>query len=97
MMKPSPLALPQMPWWLDGVLLVTAFLLWFSGSSHRDDVWGLLQKMLAVIAVAVVLLGGRQIVLEAAVLALALWLPGAQSRRLRSFNSAASGFEEDRP
>jgi hypothetical protein len=85
-----------MPWWLDGVLLLTALLLWFAGSAHPDDVWGLLQKMLAVIAVAVVLLGGRQMLLEAAVLAVALWLPGAQSRRLRSFNSAISGFEADR-
>lgn len=85
-----------MPWWLDGVLLLSALLLWFSGSAHRDDVWGLLQKMLAVLAAAVVLLGGRQMVLEAAVLALALWLPGAQSRRLRSVNNAASGFEADR-
>ena len=86
-----------MPWWLDGVLLVVATMLWLSGSNHRDDVWGLLQKMLAVIAVVVVLLGGRQMLLEAGLLALALWLPGANSRRLRSagpdFSSAASGFE----
>ena len=82
-----------MPWWLDGVLLVTATLLWFAGSAHHDDVWGLLQKMLAVIGVLVVLLGGRQMLLEAAVLALALWLPGAQSRRLRSLSNAASRFE----
>ncbi|MBM5808480.1 MAG: hypothetical protein FJ051_01470 [Cyanobacteria bacterium M_surface_9_m1_291] len=82
-----------MPWWLDGVLLLTAFLLWFWGSAHRDDVWGLLQKLLAVVAVAVVLLGGRQMLLEAGVLALALWLPGASSRRLRSFSSEAAGFE----
>lgn len=85
-----------MPWWLDGALLLSAFLLWFSGSSHRDDVWGLLQKMLAVSAVVVVLLGGRQMLLEAGVLALALWLPGASSRRLRSFSNAAAGFEADR-
>lgn len=81
-----------MPWWLDGVLLLVALLLWLSGSSNRDDVWGLLQKLLAGVAVAVVLLGGRQMLLEALVLGLALWLPGAESRRLRSFSSAASGF-----
>jgi len=81
-----------MPWWLDGVLLVVALLLWLSGSSNRDDVWGLLQKLLAGVAVAVVLLGGRQMLLEALVLGLALWLPGAESRRLRSVSSAASGF-----
>ena len=86
-----------MPWWLDGGLLVTAAVLWRSGSKHRDDVWGLLQKMLAVIALLVVLLGGRLMLLEAALVGLALWLPGASSRRLRSagtgFSNAASGFE----
>jgi hypothetical protein len=72
-----------MPWWLDAVLLVSAALLWFSGSADRDDVWGLLLKMLAGIALLVVLLGGRQILLEGLVLALALWLPSASSSRLR--------------
>jgi len=85
-----------MPWWLDLVLLVMALMLWLSGSGNRDDVWGLLQRLLAVIAAAVVLLGGRQMVLEALVLALALWLPGADSQRLRSvgrsFSSADEGF-----
>ena len=85
-----------MPWWLDGVLLVVALVLWLSGNSNRDDVWGLLQKLLAGVAVVVVLLGGRQILLEALVLAVALWIPGADSRRLRSFNSAASDFEAER-
>jgi hypothetical protein len=77
-------ALVAMPWWLDAVLLVSAALLWFSGSADRDDVWGLLLKMLAGIAVLVVLLGGRQILLEGLALALALWLPSASSRRLLS-------------
>jgi hypothetical protein len=81
---------------LDLLLLVTALVLWLSGSGNRDDVWGLLQRMLAVVAAAVVLLGGRQMVLEALVLGLALWLPGADSQRLRSvgrsFNSADEGY-----
>jgi hypothetical protein len=85
-----------MPWWLDLLLLVTSLVLWLSGSGNRDDVWGLLQRMLAVVAAAVVLLGGRQMVLEALVLGLALWLPGADSQRLRSvgrsFNSADEGY-----
>ncbi|NDC34292.1 MAG: hypothetical protein EBZ51_02620 [Synechococcaceae bacterium WB9_2_112] len=84
-----------MPWWLDGLLLVSALALWRSGSRNRDDVWGLLQKMLALIAVVVVLLGGRQMLLESAVLALALWLPGASSRRLRSLSSADAGSAAD--
>lgn len=82
-----------MPWWLDGVLLISALLLWFFGSAHRDDVWGLLQKILAVVGVAVVLLGGRQMVLEIVVLVFALWLPSAESRRLRSFSNEISEFE----
>jgi len=80
-----------MPWLLDAVLLVTAALLWFSGSADRDDVWGLLLKMLAGAALLVVLLGGRQILLEWLALALALWLPSADSRRLLSNAALRSG------
>ena len=80
-----------MPWWLDAVLLVSAALLWFSGSADRDDVWGLLLKMLAGIALLVVLLGGRQILLEGLALALALWLPSANSSRLLSNAALRSG------
>jgi len=84
-------ALVAMPWLLDAVLLVTAALLWFSGSADRDDVWGLLLKMLAGAALLVVLLGGRQILLEWLALALALWLPSADSRRLLSNAALRSG------
>ena len=80
-----------MPWLLDAVLLVFAALLWFSGSADRDDFWGLLLKMLAGAALLVVLLGGRQILLEGLALALALWLPGADSRRLLSNAALRSG------
>ncbi|MFY8150386.1 MAG: hypothetical protein ACOVNL_14360 [Prochlorococcaceae cyanobacterium] len=67
-----------MPWWLDMVLLLAGALLWGEGSSHADDVIGLLEKILAVAAVLVVLLGGRQLPLEAAALLLAVWLPSAR-------------------
>ncbi|MBE9152633.1 hypothetical protein [Cyanobium sp. LEGE 06113] len=77
-----------MPWWLDLVLLSLAATLWFSGSADRDDVWSLLQRMLAVVSVAVVLLGGRQIPLELLALGVALWLPSAGSRRLSSGDAA---------
>jgi len=80
-----------MPWWLDAILLVSAAMLWFSGSADRDDVWGLLLKMLATVATLVVLLGGHQILLELLVLALALWLPSANSRRLLSSAALRSG------
>ena len=73
-----------MPWWLDLLLLALAVILWFSGGADQDDVWSLFQRMLAVTALAVVLLGGRQIPLELLALAVALWLPSAGSRRLSS-------------
>jgi hypothetical protein len=73
-----------MPWWLDLLLLLLAVGLWGSGCENRDDVWGLLQKMLGAVALAVVLVGGRQIWLELIALVVALWLPGANSGRLAS-------------
>ncbi|MEB3324673.1 MAG: hypothetical protein VKM17_04990 [Cyanobacteriota bacterium] len=66
-----------MPWWMDLVLLVVGCVLWIVGDNHRDDAIGLLVKILATAAVMVVLLGGRWLPLELAILALALWLPSA--------------------
>jgi hypothetical protein len=66
-----------MPWWMDLLLLGVGLTLWLLGDNHRDDVIGLLEKILGVAAVLVVLLSGRWLLLEAATLALALWLPGA--------------------
>lgn len=66
-----------MPWWMDLILLVIGLILWLLGDNHRDDVIGLLEKILAVAAVMVVLLSGRWLLLEGAALALALWLPSA--------------------
>ncbi|MEB3349675.1 MAG: hypothetical protein VKO00_06635 [Cyanobacteriota bacterium] len=80
-----------MPWWLDLLVLLLAAGLWASGRDHTDDVWGLLQKLLATVALAVVLLGGRQILLELILLAVALWLPGANSSRLASRRSPGDG------
>lgn len=67
-----------MPWWLDLLLLSAATALWCSGNANDDDVWSLFQKFLAAVALAVVLLGGRQIFLELLALGLALWLPSAR-------------------
>ncbi len=66
-----------MPWWLDLVLLLAAVVLWSQGSTQNDDTIGLLKKIMATAAVAVVLLGGRQVPLEVAALVLALLLPSA--------------------
>jgi hypothetical protein len=71
-----------MPWWLDLLLLASAVAFWRSGSREADDVWSLLQRLFAVVALLVVLLGGRQVLLELLVLALALWLPCSTSPRL---------------
>jgi hypothetical protein len=62
---------------MDLILLVIGLILWLLGDNHRDDVIGLLERILAVAAVMVVLLGGRWLLLEGAALALALWLPSA--------------------
>lgn len=83
-----------MPWWLDILLLLASLALWVSGTDERDDVWGLFQKMLGVAALLVVILGGRQIVLELAGLALALWLPSASSRRLLSTSYSSEPLED---
>jgi len=72
------------PLWLDILVLVAAVGLWAAGLANGDDVWSLFQQLLGVIALLVVILGGRLLVLELAGLALAIWLPGANSRRLLS-------------
>ena len=66
-----------MPWWLDLVLLASAVYLWIKGGNTPDDVWSVFQKFLAFVAVLVVLLGGRQLLLEILALALTFWLPTA--------------------
>lgn len=66
-----------MPWWLDLVLLAAAVFLWARASATPDDVWSVFQKFLAFVAVVVVLLGGRQVLLEILVLSVTLWLPSA--------------------
>jgi hypothetical protein len=73
-----------MPWWLDLVLLTSATAFWWRASREGDDVWCLLLKLFAVVALAVVLLGGRQVLLELLALALALWLPSSTSSHLWS-------------
>lgn len=66
-----------MPWWLDVVLLLTGVLLWLTSGRRSDDVWDMFQKIMAVLMVMLVLLGGRWVPLEIAALALTLFLPSA--------------------
>ena len=67
-----------MPWWITLVLLSLGTLLWVSGRSNPDDVIGLLEQMLAIALGLVVLFVGRNLVLEASALVLALRLPAAR-------------------
>ncbi|MBW4530310.1 MAG: hypothetical protein KME02_06420 [Aphanothece saxicola GSE-SYN-MK-01-06B] len=62
---------------MDLLLLASAVYLWIKGGNTPDDVWSVFQKFLALVAVLVVLLGGRQILLEVLALALTFWLPTA--------------------
>ncbi|KAF0654898.1 hypothetical protein L107_00225 [Cyanobium sp. Copco_Reservoir_LC18] len=66
-----------MPWWLDLALLALAVALWQKAGNTPDDVWSVFQKFLSFVAVVVVLLGGRQLLLEILALALTFWLPSA--------------------
>ncbi|TVS02667.1 MAG: hypothetical protein EA413_11880 [Cyanobium sp. PLM2.Bin73] len=73
-----------MPWWLDLLLLTSATAFWVRASREADDVWSLLLKLFAVVALMVVLLGGRQVLLELLALTLALYLPSSSSPNLWS-------------
>jgi len=66
-----------MTWWSELLLLLLAAGLWIRGISHRDEVFALFAKFLAVLVLVVVLIAGRPVLLELALLALALWLPSA--------------------
>ena len=63
--------------WSHFLLLLLALVLWWRGSSDRDEVYGLFARFLAVIVLLVLLIAGRPLVLELGLLALALWLPSA--------------------
>ncbi|MCX5947609.1 MAG: hypothetical protein NTY67_05300 [Cyanobacteria bacterium] len=66
-----------MPWWSVLLFLGLAVLLWQRGRSHRDDVIGLFTKFLGVLVLVVVVVAGQPLLLELALLALALYLPSA--------------------
>lgn len=63
--------------WSHFLLLLLAFGLWWRGCADRDEVFGLFVRFLAVVVVLVLLIAGRPLLLELALLALALWLPSA--------------------
>ncbi len=66
-----------MPWWSVLLFLALSLLLWIRGRSDRDDVIGLFTKFLAVLVLVVVVVAGQPLLLELALLVLALWLPSA--------------------
>jgi hypothetical protein len=69
---------PGMPLWLDLLFLGLAVLLWTKGGRQLDDVVMMLMRILAVAFALVVLLGGRLLLLEIALLLLVLWLPSVR-------------------
>jgi heme/copper-type cytochrome/quinol oxidase subunit 4 len=66
-----------MAWWVELILLITGVLLWLTSSERSDDVWDMFQKLIAILVVMVVLLGGRWVPLEIGALMLAFLLPSA--------------------
>jgi len=72
----KPLA---MPWWIDAVILLVSGVLWLQAFVQGDEVIALLEKILAVAALMVVVLGARPLPLLVCGVALALWLPSAAS------------------
>ena len=77
-----------MPWWSTLICLVLAAQLWASSLRNLDDVIGLLEKILAATLAIVVLVVGRNIVLELVGLLVALSLPMA---RTHSGSSTGAG------
>ncbi len=67
-----------MPVWVTLLLLAFSALFWLLGSANGDDVIGLLERLLALGAMAVVLLVARPLPLELGGVLLALWLPRAR-------------------
>jgi uncharacterized membrane protein HdeD (DUF308 family) len=60
---------------VDGVLLLAGLALWIRSCSEGDDVWILFLRGLAAVAVAVVVFGHGQMLVELLLLAAALALP----------------------
>ena len=76
---------PSMTLLIDLVLVVAGLLLWQRSCSEGDDVWVLFLRTLAVIDLAVVVLGNGVLWVELGLLALVLSLPsvGRLERRER--------------
>lgn len=66
-----------MPWWMELILMISGVALWITSTERTDDVWGMFQKLIAILLVMVVLLGGRWVPLEIGALMLAFLLPNA--------------------
>ena len=79
-----------MPWWISVVLMAVAVGLWLKGRGNSDDVYGLLEKLLAITATLVVLLFGHSLVLELLALVAAMRLPQARREKLSATPSRES-------
>ena len=63
--------------WFGAFLLIIAAILWIIGRNNPDDVFGLLEKILACALLLLVIVFERNIVLETVFLVIALLLPMA--------------------
>ncbi|MFM8524365.1 MAG: hypothetical protein ACKOCM_01885 [Cyanobacteriota bacterium] len=78
-----------MSWYVSLLLLLVAAVLWFGGTASRDDVFGMLAKIIATVVALVVVIFGHQLPLELLGLLVALSLPAA--RTFQPHPSAAPG------
>jgi hypothetical protein len=60
---------------VDAVLLLAALVIWLRSCSEGDEVWTLFLRGLVAVDLAVVLFGNGQVLVELALLAVALALP----------------------
>ena len=67
-----------MSWGVSALFLTAAVLLWLIGRDNSDDVFGLLDKIIAVTAVMLVVLLNRSVLLEGVALLIAFVLPKAR-------------------
>lgn len=76
-----------MSWSVSLLLLLLSAMFWLAGSASRDDVFGLLAKIVGTVLGLVVVLFGHQLPLELLGLLLAFSLPAARNFQHRTSGS----------
>jgi len=70
-----------MPWGITLILIAAGIGLCLLGGGNRDDVVGLLMRIIGVVFLVAACIFGRLLWLDLAGIALALWLPSASKRQ----------------